>query len=258
MDYEAILNLNPDLVTKWHYDIAEVAEHLPEDIPVACFEFFVPGNMEEEVIKFGYIFDKKDEAKQYLDDFHDKYIDLIKEQTEELSEEERPRVYLERLVSYKTYGGDSYADQGIYIAGGKNIFSDTASDIFIVDAEEVVERNPDIIIQYASTSGPETGYDVDDTSKAKTLRDEIMNRPELVNVNAVKSGRVYIMVMGINLGPKRPIANAYWAKWFQPELFVDLDPNAIHKEYLSSQGIDYDLDKHGVFVYHPEEHPDGK
>jgi len=257
LDYEAILDLNPDLVTKWSYNIEEVAEHLPVNYPLACFEFYVPENMEDEVIKFGYIFNRKDEAKHYFDDFHDKYIDLIKEQTGELSEDERPKVYLERFEAYRTYGGDSYADQGISIAGGKNIFSDVGSDIFTVDAEDVVVRNPDIIIQYAKTAGPETGYDVDDISKAKALREKIMNRPELANVNAVKSGRVYIMVIGVNLGPKRPIANAYWAKWFQPELFVDLDPNAIHKEYLSYQGIEYNLDKHGVFVYHPEEHPHG-
>jgi len=40
------------------------------------------------------------------------------------------------------------------------------------------------------------------------------------------------------------------AKWFHPDLFEDLDPKAIHQEYLTRfQGLDYDLDEHGVFVY---------
>jgi len=43
---------------------------------------------------------------------------------------------------------------------------------------------------------------------------------------------------------------AYMAKWFHPELFEDLDPKAIHQEYLTRfQGLDIDLDKKGVFVY---------
>jgi iron complex transport system substrate-binding protein len=43
-------------------------------------------------------------------------------------------------------------------------------------------------------------------------------------------------------------------KWLYPELFVDLDPEAIHQEYLTRfQGLDYDLDTHGVFVYPPFE-----
>ncbi|HOI70084.1 MAG TPA: hypothetical protein PLN41_10090 [Methanothrix sp.] len=44
------------------------------------------------------------------------------------------------------------------------------------------------------------------------------------------------------------------AKLFHPELFEDLDPEAFHQEYLTRfQGLDYDLDKHGIFVYPPIE-----
>ena len=40
------------------------------------------------------------------------------------------------------------------------------------------------------------------------------------------------------------------AKWFHPELFEDLDPQAIHQEFLTEfQRLDYDLDERGVFVY---------
>ncbi|RCV65843.1 iron complex transport system substrate-binding protein [Methanophagales archaeon] len=43
---------------------------------------------------------------------------------------------------------------------------------------------------------------------------------------------------------------AYWAKWFHPELFSELDPQDIHQQYLTDfLGIDYDLDEHGVFAY---------
>ncbi|MBW2635918.1 MAG: ABC transporter substrate-binding protein [Deltaproteobacteria bacterium] len=256
IDYETVITLNPDLVITWHYYAATIDEKIPKSMPVTSFDLFVPESLTEGVVKFGYIFGKRDAAEHYIDDFHDKHIDFIKVRTEELSEEERPKVYLERHdMPYKTYGSDSYAHQGIHIAGGKNIFADVEAGQFVADAEDVVMKNPDIIIKYASTGGLETGYDIDDASKAKAMRDEIMSRPELAEVNAVKEGRVYIMNMGLNCGPGYPIANAYWAKWFQPELFVDLDPNAIHKEYLSSQGIEFNLDEHGVFVYHPEEHP---
>jgi iron complex transport system substrate-binding protein len=40
------------------------------------------------------------------------------------------------------------------------------------------------------------------------------------------------------------------AKWFYPELFKDLDPKAVHQEYMTRfQRLEYDLDEHGVFVY---------
>jgi iron complex transport system substrate-binding protein len=48
------------------------------------------------------------------------------------------------------------------------------------------------------------------------------------------------------------------AKWFYPELFEDLDPEATQREYLDRfQRIEYDVDEHGVFVYPPIETDDG-
>ena len=47
-----------------------------------------------------------------------------------------------------------------------------------------------------------------------------------------------------------PEGCAYYAKWLYPELFEDMDPNAIHQEYLDRFiGIDLDRDEHGVFVF---------
>ena len=251
LDYEAILNLNPDLVNGWHYNIAEVGEKLP-GIAVVGFDFFVPETIKEETVKFGYIFGKKDETKHYIDDFHDKYINLIKTRTEGVSDENMPKIYLERHNdAYLTYASESYVQQGMYLAGGKNIFADLPGSQINVDPEEVLTRNPDIIIKYGYY---DTGYGIDDISKVKASRDEIMSRPELANVNAVKNGRVYIMHMSLNLGPKHPIAKVYWAKWFHPELFEDMDPSVIHQEYMDEFcGMDYDVTEHGVFVYPPLE-----
>ena len=267
LDYETILNLNPDLVTIWPQHAAITDEKLPDSIAVAGFRFYKTDEMMGEMEKLGYILDKENRARYYIDDFYDKYIGLIKAQTEGLSEEKRPKVYLERYKAYKTYAGTckdgtSYAQQAIDTAGGRNIFSDitvSGSSVFDVDPEEVAIRNPDIIIKYISGLRGNAGYGLDDTSEAKAVRDEILNRPELANVNAVKNNRVYLIEMGLNTGPGLPRAIAYWAKWFQPDLFEDLDPQAIHQEYLTEfHGLDFDVSEHGVFVYHPVEHPDGR
>jgi iron complex transport system substrate-binding protein len=46
------------------------------------------------------------------------------------------------------------------------------------------------------------------------------------------------------------IGFAYIAKWLYPDLFEDLDPKALHQEYLTRfLKLDYDLDERGVFVY---------
>ena len=53
-------------------------------------------------------------------------------------------------------------------------------------------------------------------------------------------------------GPGYQIGVAYTAKWLHPDLFEDLDPQAVHQEYIDRfQGIDFDVKEHGVFVYPP-------
>ena len=256
-DYEAILSLNPDLVLVFSR-AAEHAEKLP-GIAVVRLLLWKPNLFIEELMKTGYIFGKKDEAKHYIDDFHDKYLDPIRARTEGLPEEKKPKVYVGggRKDLYHGFGAKSGAQLMIDLCGGKNIFADLDVGRAKMDPEEIVERNPDIIIRYMKSS--DAGYRYDDPSKIKALWEDTMNRPELAKVNAVEHKRVYIIDNGLNYGLDYPIAMAYWAKWIHPELFDDLNPKAIHQEYATElQGLDFDVSKHGIFVYHPELYPDGR
>lgn len=80
-----------------------------------------------------------------------------------------------------------------------------------------------------------------------------MSRIGWSNITAVKDGRVYMLLYEFGASPGVPVAIAYMAKWFYPELFSDLEPQAIHHEYLNEiQGLNYDLKDHGVFVYPSE------
>ncbi|MHC1631943.1 MAG: ABC transporter substrate-binding protein [Methanotrichaceae archaeon] len=249
-DYEAILSLNPDLVIAYSTKAAEFEENLP-DISVIGFGSSTPEITIDQLVKVGYILDKRDEAEHYLEEFHDKYVDLIKARTRGLSEEDRPKVYVESSSGdYKTYTSTSVAQQLLDITGGRHIFSELVShsSFATIDPEEVMVKNPDIIIKYIPKG--DAGYGVDDTSKAEALRVEIMNRPELANVTAVKNGHVYIVSSYLSYGLDYPVLLAYWAKWLHPDLFEDLDPQTIHQEYLTDFfECDYDLNEHGAFVY---------
>jgi len=259
-DIEAILSLDPDLVFAWTYKITGLDEKLPESIVVVGLDLYKPATLAGDIEKCGYILNKEDEASHYLDDFYNKYIDLIKDKTEGLSEEERPKVYIEGTFGAggndcQTFGSKSGAQMIIDIAGGRNIFADLPGSMPHVDLEEVINRTPDIIIRFCGSD--EGGYGVDETSKMETLRESVIN--SMATVPAVKNGSVYIMDKGPTYGLDVPIAVVYWAKWFHPDLFSGLDPEAIHKQYLTEfQGLSSSLVDNGVFVYHPELHPDGK
>ena len=203
--------------------------------------------MKEELMKLGYIFDKKNEAEELID-FYEDVLSTIEEKVSQIEESEKPRVYLEFPTAYKSVCTDVSWHQTCVMAGGINIAADLCDGYGFpeVDPEWVMEQNPDVIIRTGTG-----GYSTDDPSKMIDKRNEILNRPELVNVAAVKDGRVYIAhYYGVGSFPDYIIFTAYMAKWFHPELFEDLDPQAIHQEYLTEfQGLDYDLNEHGVFVY---------
>ena len=252
-DIEEILNLHPDTVILFgtgHADLDPAQDVLESaGITVLRFNCQTPEIHREEVEKLGYIFDKEEEAEEYLD-WRDKILNSVKEKAKKLQEGDKPKVYYESSGSYTAYAS-THILQHVTMAGGKYLFPEVKGS---VDPEAVIEQNPDIIVKRVWKVG---GYDVDadNTAELEEIRGEIISRPELQNVKAVKDGRVYIVTAHLlsSLPPsgcRRFVSVAYFAKWFHPELFEDLNPKAVHQEYLTRfQGLDIDLDKQGVFAY---------
>ena len=253
-DIEKILELRPDAVffyaTIWVSKLDEIQnkiESADPNIKVIRFDCFKPESYVEEVKKLGYVLGKKEKADEFLD-FYNGIRNTIGEGVEVIPKENRPKVYFESRP-YRSCGEGTGWNQKVTMAGGNNIFEDLKG-YFDVDPEEVIKRNPEIMIRQPPWGIG--GYATDDITELSDIHDEIMRRPELANVTAVRRNkRVYIIAQDIFGGVMGNfVGMAYMAKWFHPELFKDLDPEAIHQEYLTRfQGLDYDLDKHGVFVY---------
>ena len=263
---ESILNLHPDAVafSSLYPAAARDAYEAAGVIFLDSGGYNKPGVYIPLTRAFGDIFVKEDEAEEYIE-WRESFLNAIKERVEEnIPEENRTRVcygHSHRGI-FSVYGGPgSYNHFHIIAAGGENIFSDLTVSTTL-DPEELVNRNPEVMIFYGK--GSPGGYGKDDigASGLKEIRDAIMNEPIWKDVPAVQTGRVYTIAscIGCCAGSHRYfIAIPYYAKWFYPELFEDLDPVAFHQEYLTRfQGLDYDLNEHGTFVYHPEEHPDGR
>jgi iron complex transport system substrate-binding protein len=257
-DPESVLKLRPDLViviahSGWKRVVLKEACEAA-GIPVffawcGCRGLLIV----EEAEKLGYILDKKDEAAEFIDWYEGAARNPVIEKVKEIPEEDKPKVYFES-GRYRAIGE---VNSHIARTGGKDIFEGKGGK---VDPEAVARLNPDIILMRRAAIG---GYGIDDTTEFKDAREELMSRPELQNVKAVKTGKVYVISSYITsymrpAAGKQFILDAYQAKWFNPTYFDDMDPKTIHQEYLTRfQGLDIDLDEKGVFVYHPEEHPDG-
>ena len=249
-DYEAVLNLHPDLVIMACQKFEKDAEKLP-GVTVVAFDCWRPDTYVDEIRRLGYILDKEDEAEKFID-FYSGVMNTVKETVDKIPEGNRPKVYFESRKPYSTGAKGSGYHAKVTTAGGNNIFSDL-SGYPQVDPEEVIKRNPEIIVKYPRVTGS-SYYIGTDVTELIDIRSEILNRPELAKIEAVKNGKVYILHGDVIGATRHFMGIGYMAKWFQPELFKDLDLKAIHQEYITRfQGLPDDfLDTHGVFVY-PEE-----
>ena len=256
-DCEKIIELKTDIVFQYSGRAQKLGKKLePAGIAVVGLDLSKPKTMTSEVKKLGYIMDRKDEAEEFID-WYEGHLNTIKDRTEGLSEDKNPRVCLEAFFKgYKIYGGDSGGHQMCTMAGGINI-AGYLPEYSEVDPEWVIVQNPDTIVKVTSSSI--SSYNIDDPAEVKALRESIMNRPGFEKIKAVENNNVYLITTGIWCKPSYFVGIIYLAKWFHPELFEDLDPQAIHQEYLTRfQGLDIDVSEHGIFVYHPELYPDGR
>jgi iron complex transport system substrate-binding protein len=250
-DLEKLLKIKPDLLIAYSTYAKAINASIGERVAVIGFSSSTPETTKDELLKLSYVLGRRENADVYFNEFHDKYLNLIADRVDGISADLRPSVYVESSSqAYKTYNKNSVVEKLVTLAGGRHVFSDLeGSGAFAtLDAEEIIKRNPDVIIKYAEKN--DSGYESADPAKMRALRDEILGRPELAKVNAVMNGQVYVMSSYLSYGTDYPVLVMYWSKWLHPDLFADIDPEAIHREYLSRFcEKDYQPGEQGFFVY---------
>jgi iron complex transport system substrate-binding protein len=253
-DIEEIASIAPDVFfMDWGpmYGMkSKLSKALPQ-LPVVCMDITYE-NFTRNTRMTGYIFDKREEAEKYIN-WRNGLKDTIEKQTKGLPDDMRPSVFLSSyepgINEFYERGGSRY-DPLVAGAGGKNICNGIEG-LPKVSAEWVISQNPEVIIFTVPLAY--TGFDFDshDPSKLAALYEDFMNRSEFSNIDAVKNKRVYFICLPHLLygGASGIVTEAYFAKWIQPDLTTDIDPQEIHQEFIKLQDIDLDLEKYGVFVY---------
>lgn len=258
-DVEAIVELAPDMViTFTNFPTQEqLDDKLPSNIALVRFDLSMVDALKEEMMALGYLIGDRESVNDY-DEWYDHYMGTVQERVSEIPEEDRVRVFMEREDTDSeasvrwAYASDTGYTDLCDVAGGVNIAKEEIEYNGDVEVEWVMEENPAVIIGL-SYSG---GYQAEDDASLSlgAYRDAIMNVPGLDLVDAVKNDRVHIISGDFSLGPQMTIGTVAVAKWLYPDLFSDLDPEAIHQEFLRDlMHVDYDLAEHGAFVYPPME-----
>jgi iron complex transport system substrate-binding protein len=258
-DYEKIIAANPDILIYyafWSEQVQALEEKLkPMGIKVICLDCFYPQTITQDVKKLSYLIGKKDEANEFID-WYKSYVNKIESRTKELAKDKKPRVYLEGYNAWGTCSKGSPDDIICTMAGGINIARElvgsTYSEYPTIDQEWVISQNPDVIVCEVSRKSASSGYNEDSTTEMEKFREDVKNRSGLNNVTAIKNEKIFLLSSDITREPEFIVATAYLAKYLHPDLFNDLDPQSILREYVTRfQGLDYDLNKHGVFAYPP-------
>lgn len=161
---ERIVNLNPTLV------IVNLPEQnrIKHQLDKLGIKTFVTSpktlnDIYQEIVDLGRILNRERQA--------DSLVNYMKMNIK-FSRASRKWVYIELCAKpLITIGADSYLNELIEKAGGKNIFSDLKKDYPVINQEQVIIRNPEIIV----VLHPE----------------EIMDRVSWQGISAIKNRKVY-------------------------------------------------------------------
>jgi iron complex transport system substrate-binding protein len=144
VNYEVVNNLNPDVVLT---DAREYYDHTKTpDTPVVALDVNIT-NSKEAAMRYGYIFGKVSEAKEYVN-WMTEIEKNVYEKIKGIPESERPLAYFTSYNLDKTKfsvpGTDSYQAVMIKNAGGKYMGDEIkGKGSQSIDAEWVISRNPD-------------------------------------------------------------------------------------------------------------------
>ncbi len=128
----------------------------------------------------------------------------------------RVRVYMEiNHMGPWTFGSESPLQDMIELAGGINVFGDTAVGVFMTSNQEVVRRNPDIILSPIWLDAELGGW------KGITPLYEIYTRPGYNQTNAVTHSRIsyYDSALMKHYGPRLVLATKKLAYLLHPNDF---------------------------------------
>jgi iron complex transport system substrate-binding protein len=206
---ETVVGLQPDLILAsmiYQHPIAESLEEFGQPVIVLNPEKF--DEVLADISLVGKATDQIDKAKALVTDIQKK----AQETAEKTQDAPRPRVYVEHSFDggYYTFGGGSFADELIYMAGGINVFSGFGGAYMATSTEEVLMANPEIIIISKGSMAIACGL------SPETIR----KRPGWSEIYAVQNDQIYEMDERLLIpGPEIMESLEELARIIHPEIF---------------------------------------
>lgn len=214
INVEEVAKLKPDVIfasarSAWLDAIGEL------NIPVVLFKGESPELLKESMTLAGQVFGPNAAAHAAAwANYYDGVFSQVVAKTNDLTDDERPRVLLVGEDPLRVISGDMYQTDIIRAAGGQSVSAELTGFWNDVNLEQVVLWNPDVIVivPYGSVT-PET----------------ITGSPEWQVIRAVQNGRVYKMPSWVAPWDAPVPDSVLGIIWLAQKLFpdrVDLDCTA--------------------------------
>jgi len=236
---EKIVELNPDLILASER-LSDENRQMFEVAGIAVIEDSSTGNRRNQyVTNLGLILNAEQRATDILS-YEAYYWNLVKTRVENLPRNEKPLVYFEWYTEWFSTGPDGSYTKLIEAAGGINVGENATVTNPQLNVELIIEQNPDVVIRMLDYTSGET------LDAFQKLHNQILTRSGVNNLNAIKNNQVYV-IKSVLLVDRDVVGLLYFAKWFHPELFADIDPVALHAEMIEKY---FNTTISGVYAYH--------
>lgn len=209
LNIEAIIALDPDFVLghEMSYGSSEEGYKQIEDAGIPVFIVKNAGDFEETyktIEEIGELTNKQAEAQKTIDNMKTK----VEEVVEKVKDEEERTVFAETSPAPEIYtpGNNTFMQEMLNLIGAKNI-SDDQDDWYMMDPEEIVNRDPEVIIVM---------YDY-----VPTAVEDVYKRDGFDTVTAIKEERVVQVDENLTsrTGPRLAEGLEEVAKAVYPEAF---------------------------------------
>jgi iron complex transport system substrate-binding protein len=237
---ENLLELQPDIVfadTMLTYNPDAQTQLKNAGIPVVIELMNNATCLKTCIHDLGVILGKEENAAA-MTNYITSYETLVNERLANITAAEKPKVYIE-WGTWQSYAEGSGADGNIVAAGGLNVASGSSTSYPTVSPESIVEKDPDVILLLQFGTAP-------NMTSFKSTVDGLYSREVLSGTTAIKEKRVYAYSPDIFEGIRYPVGLLYFAKWFYPAQFADIDPATVHQDLIEKF---FDLPLDGVFTY---------
>ncbi|SHN19863.1 ABC transporter substrate-binding protein [Roseibium suaedae] len=248
-DVEQAVALKPDVIimnidAKAATEESGYIEKLAKvGIPVIYIDFREKAmeNTDESMRIMGKIYGKEERAEEFVK-FRQEQLARVTDVLAKAGDIKRPLVFVERAGGYSddccmSFGGENFGAMA-EIAGGVNMGTEFIPGTFgTVNPEQIIASNPDQVVVTGANwelyvpggnwVGVGPGADLD---KSREKLAALMNRPAFTDIKAVKDGNVHAIWHQFYNNPYQFVAIQQMAKWFHPDLFKDVDPDATFKE----------------------------